>query len=153
MSMYTLLEVNNDHIDELASNPGLGDCIMRMCRTPHNAQQIRWDYDIVNVIRVVGQTGEHTYADDIKQCWLWKPDTLLRDTVRNKPEDKSGVNKPFAGWIAIFPDLEQYVEDMLTYYGMNRATFAVLSSAAKIALSEGYDKFVKAAALAKGYSK
>jgi len=73
MAMYTIIEINNDHLNEIAGNPNVGVCIARICRAPTYARRIREDYSIPNVIRVVGQTGDHVYAGHTKLNWMWKP--------------------------------------------------------------------------------
>lgn len=57
MAMYTLIEINGDHLSDL-DTPELGNVLAAIVRNTFNAPALLDEHDLYRVIRVVRQSGE-----------------------------------------------------------------------------------------------
>lgn len=59
MATFTLIEINNDHLNELDDNDGVtvGSVLAAICRNIDNAPQLLEHYNLRRSVRVVCQLG------------------------------------------------------------------------------------------------
>jgi hypothetical protein len=57
MAMYTLIEINGDHLSDMLGKP-VGTVLAAIVRNTPNAPRVLEEFDLYRVLRVVKQSGE-----------------------------------------------------------------------------------------------
>ena len=104
MAMYTLIEINGDHLsDLLGKGIDVGMALQTIVRNTFNAPRVLEETDLYRVLRVVKQSGERyndkpypNYSKD-SDLSLRIPEGAVIVKDGNKPEDASAVKSDLSG--------------------------------------------------------
>ena len=113
MAMFTLFEINGDHLGDL-DNEAVGRALAAVIRTPSNVDTLEW-IGLHRAIRYIGQSG-------------------------NSILDRSGVNHGFAWLLNPQPTFDMYIRAVRMYYGIDAYTWEHLPSPVRTTLAKRYDE-------------